>query len=95
MRLIDADEAKRFVEENPNNLFIKGFFGVLDEIPTAYDADKVIKQLKENEEDLINPIKENSPSGFYMASVEELKKLFVEYTEEQIKIVKSGSVSDD
>lgn len=45
MRLIDADEAKRFVEENPNNLFIKGFFGVIDEIPTAYDLENVILEL--------------------------------------------------
>lgn len=45
MRLIDADEAKRFVEENPNNLFVKGFFGVIDEIPTAYDLENVILEL--------------------------------------------------
>lgn len=43
--MIDADEAKRFVEENPNNLFVKGFFGVIDEIPTEYDLENVILEL--------------------------------------------------
>lgn len=46
MKLIDVEEAKRFVEENPNNLFIKGFFGVIDEIPTAYDVENVVLELK-------------------------------------------------
>lgn len=52
----------------------------------------IVKKLKENEKDLIKSIKETSPNGYYMANARELKELIEEYTQEQIKIIKSGGV---
>lgn len=45
-------------------------------------------------DDLISR-KETSPSGLYMASKEEFIGMINDYTEEQIKIVKSGGVAND
>lgn len=60
--------------------------------PTIYDVDNVVKKLKENEEDVIKAIKENSISEFQMIKIMDLQKLFEEYTKEQIEIVKSGGI---
>lgn len=43
MRLIDADELKRMLDEGVWN----DVFEVVDNEPTAYDADKVVEQLEE------------------------------------------------
>lgn len=56
--------------------------------PTAFDLENVIEQLKENEEDVIKAIEENSPSEFHMIKIKDLKELFEEYTQEQIDILK-------
>lgn len=67
--------------------------GGVIELKTAYDVDKVVEQLKENEEDVIKAIRENAESEFSLIKVMDLEKLFEEYTQEQIEIVKSGGVA--
>lgn len=59
---------------------------------TAYDVEKVIRQLEENKEDMIKAIERNSPSKIYMVKKKDLKELFEKYTREQIEIVKKGGV---
>lgn len=63
--------------------------------PSAYDADKVIEEMKRNEEDAIKSIMENGKTEFHLIKIMDLKELFETYTKEQIEIVKSGGVSDD
>ena len=49
MRLIDADEAKKFYKENlilpekSHEIIVRT---MIDAVPTAYDLDKVVEQLK-------------------------------------------------
>lgn len=92
MRLIDADLFKSYFRADT----VTGttIHRMIDEQSTAYDVDNIIKQLKENEQDLIKSIREVSPSGRYTASADELKSLIEEYTKEQIKIVKSGGAQN-
>lgn len=50
MRLIDVEEAKRFLEENlilPEISYEKIAITMLNAVPTAYDVDKVVEQLEE------------------------------------------------
>lgn len=58
--------------------------------PTAFDLESVIAKLKENEQDMIKAIEENTPSGFYAISVKDLKSIFGDYTKEQIEILKTA-----
>lgn len=48
MRLIDVEEAKRFLKENlilPRKSYEAIARTMLDAVPTAYDVDKVVEQL--------------------------------------------------
>lgn len=57
MRLIDADELKNIltVAEYPCVLQT-ALVGIIDTQPTAYDVDKVVKQLEEVEKIMTSPV---------------------------------------
>ncbi len=86
MRLIDADELIKILEEYANDKDSQAIYGEerlrlilgdckneIEKFPTAYDVDKVVEQLKKNNfsEDWTND---------------------VIYTEDAVKIVKSGGI---
>lgn len=48
MRLIDADMLKKYMIDNGKET--ERFLRCIDEQPTAYDVDKVLKQLEEEKE---------------------------------------------
>ena len=62
-----------------------------DDIPTAYDVDKVIQQLSENREDLIMSIRQNT-GDCSQDAISEFTQLIDDYTAEQIEIVKNGGI---
>ena len=106
MRLIDADELLKELDVfsmrilgHANDLAFsimnetkKSIIRIIEEQPTAYNVDKVVEYLKENKEDIIKYINENSKSEYSLIKVEDLKKLLEKYTREQIEIVKSGGL---
>ena len=52
MRLIDADLFLEFInaemkQNRPDDLHIRNITRVLEDLPTAYDIDKVVKELEE------------------------------------------------
>lgn len=83
---------KNNIFEHITNAEDKNVIEIVKEQPTAYDVNKVIKLLEENNEDIIKAIEENSSSKFCMIKIMNLKELFEEYTREQIEIVRSGSL---
>ena len=51
MRLIDADKFMDFIkdelkQDRPDNIHIKNIIRVLEDLPSAFDVDKVVEQLK-------------------------------------------------
>lgn len=89
MRLIDADR----LSEEAKEYFISpdGALRLIERQPTAFDLESAIERLKENEEDVLKAIEENSKSEFEMIKIRDLKELFEEYTREQIEILKSAA----
>lgn len=85
MRLIDADEAKKFYKENlilpekSHEIIVRT---MIDAVPTAYDLDKVVEQLEEKQ-DIFLYDDSDYGEGKYNAF------------NEAIKIVKQCVVSDD
>ena len=88
MRLIDED----LLSEKAKDYFISpdGALRLIKSQPTAFDLESVIAKLKENEQDMIRAIKENSPTGVYTATAMEFIGLIEEYTKEQIEILNSA-----
>ena len=84
MRLIDADEAKKFYKENlilpekSHEIIVRT---MIDAVPTAYDLDKVFSELKT---DSSVKLYGSQNSDNYMIPVKRA-----------IEIVKQGGVSDD
>lgn len=51
MRLIDADKFMDFIkdelkQDRPDNIHIRNIIRVLEDLPSAFDVDKVVEQLK-------------------------------------------------
>lgn len=65
---------------------------VIGEQPTAYDVEKVIKQLEENKEHAIKTIRKVCNSYFAPEQADNLVELLEVYTREQIEIVRKGGV---
>ena len=84
MRLIDADEAKKFYKENlilpekSHEIIVRT---MIDAVPTAYDLDKVFSELKT---DSSVKLYGSQNSDNYMLPVKRA-----------IEIVKNGGVADD
>ena len=84
MRLIDADEAKKFYKENlilpekSHEIIVRT---MIDAVPTAYDLDKVFSELKT---DSSVKLYGSQNSDNYMIPVKRA-----------IEIVKNGGVADD
>ena len=91
MRLIDADEAKKFYKENlilpekSHEIIVRT---MIDAVPTAYSVDKVVEELEENAsrytKKYITPYGNN---GYRDTKAISIRKA--------IEIVKQGCVSDD
>lgn len=96
MRLIDADALLyEDIDCADGSTYMVVHAPQIDNAPTAFDLESVIERIKENEEDVIKAIEENSPSEFYMIKIKDLKELFEEYTQEQIDILKSAANATD
>jgi hypothetical protein len=61
-KLIDADELKKNSDITNWNKPYGCSFDVIDRIPTAYDVEKVVAELKETNKNEVNA--EMCPSGF-------------------------------
>lgn len=85
-----ADGTIKAGNEREYNLLDMIIRGVENEL-TAFDLESAIEQLKENEQDVLKAIEENSKSEFEMIKIRDLKELFEEYTREQIEILKSAA----
>lgn len=64
----------------------------INDLPTAYDVDKVVEQSEESKKKAIKSIDENGKSEYSLIKIKDLKELFEEYTREQVEIVKSGGI---
>lgn len=54
MRLIDADELKATIIEGYREVFFGSvLWNILDDIPTAYDIDKVVEELLEERTEIL------------------------------------------
>lgn len=67
MRLIDADLFLEFInaemkQNRPDDLHIRNITRVLEDLPTAFDVDKVVEQLEKE-------IKENPYQSEYLAGL--------------------------
>ena len=84
MRLIDADKLIEIIEcsDEFHNHFKREFIFMVEEIPTAYDVDKVIEQLEEQK----TPNKSMSKTESILR-----RRNF----EDAIEIVKEGGVIDE
>lgn len=59
MRLIDADHFLAFVkaeleQDRPDNMHIHNIIRVLEDLPAAYDPDRVVEQLKNLQDKAVN-----------------------------------------
>lgn len=69
---------------------------VIEEQQTAYDVEKVIDKLKENEQEITSHLEKsakNAPNAAQETTLKVTAQLFRDYTKSQIEIVKSGGVS--
>lgn len=67
--------------------------GLIEKQPTAYDVEKVIDKLKENEQEITSQLEEiakNAPDEVQKTNLRVTAQLFRDYTKSQIEIVKSG-----
>lgn len=104
MRLIDADELIKILEEYANDKDSQAIYGEerlrlilgdckieIEKFPTAYDVDKVIEQLEERKEYLLK--------DFVLADkadeVKERTMARINEIDGIIEIVKSGGVADE
>lgn len=61
----------------------------------AYDVEKVIDKLKENEQEITSHLEEiakNAPNAVQETTLKVTAQLFRDYTKSQIEIVKSGGI---
>ena len=105
MRLIDADELRKRIckgftqnepDENPMVDLcecLADFISIIDEQPTAYDVDKVIKQLEDKVKEYDERIEKRKGANFFDET--ERIKQFDERAwgiENAIEIVKGGGI---
>ena len=105
MRLIDAEVVKEFFRENlilPYEGHKKIVETMIDAVPTAYDIDKVVEELKVIKEDALaeyNMGEYNLDNNIGNSIAENYRKDMNEGKcfayDEAIEIVKQGGVSDD
>lgn len=65
---------------------------------TAYDVEKVIDKLKENEQEITRQLEEsakNAPDAVQETNLRLTAQLFRDYTKSQIEIVKSGGIEQE
>lgn len=91
MRLIDADLFLEFInaemkQNRPDDLHIRNITRVLEDLPTAYDVDKVVEQLEETREKDIPRINNTTTKRD-----EKVYKLAMSYA---IDIVKAGGIDE-
>lgn len=78
MRLIDADKLKKIVKEEPTDgMYTEEIIDLIDEQTTAYDVDKIVKQLNEWKMDEANNFEDGINTMIRIA----------------IKIVKAGGIN--
>lgn len=85
MRLIDADNLN-FEGQNYNKSQMKAILDFLDNQPTAFDVDKVVKQLEETREKDIPRINNTTTTRD-----EKVYKLAMSYA---IEVVKAGGIDN-
>lgn len=71
---------------------------VIGEQQTAYDVEKVIDKLKENEQEITSHLEEsakNAPNAVRETTLKVTAQLFRDYTKSQIEIVKSGGIEQE
>lgn len=94
MRLIDADKFMDFIkdelkQDRPDNIHIKNIIRVLEDLPSAFDVDKVVEQLKNK--------KFSAFMTFANTGNEYLDMVYEDignYIDEAIDIVKDGGRDD-
>lgn len=85
-RLIDADKFKgKVIASHTGSGVIKLI--AIDEVPTAYDPDKVVEQLKKKRADALRMLRENKGTALEYAS-----KCRYDIWNEAVEIVKGGVV---
>lgn len=72
MRLIDADNLN-FQEQYYNKSQMKAILDFMDAQPTAYDVDKVVKQLEELRKECEDPLQDYDPNHFIGKAIEIVK----------------------
>lgn len=71
-RLIDADEFKgKVIASHTGSGVIKLI--AIDEVPTVYDPDKVVKQLEKLKEECEDPLQDYDPNYFIDKAIEIVK----------------------
>lgn len=101
MRLIDADELKKelypqwlmdilLTQRNSEDMFF-ALAQKIDEQPTAYDVDKVVEQLREQQEKLETDIFARESDNWYGQYCNGIH----EGIDKAIEIVKAGGVNDN
>lgn len=73
-RLIDADKFMDFIkdelkQDRPDNIHIRNIIRVLEDLPSAFDVDKVVVKIQAQAEmQLQRGIQENEPACLYASS---------------------------
>lgn len=72
MRLIDADKFKgKVIASHTGSGVIK--LVAIDDVPTAYDTDKVVEQLEELRKECEDPLQDYDPNYFINKAIEIVK----------------------
>lgn len=107
MRLIEVSDLEKFIQENvcaignDHLLLVAGDDGrwheALPLVPTAYDIDKVVKELEERTDFLKDCTKYGNKNAKQQAKSYSTMMMYevAEMVDDLIEIVKQGSVSDD
>lgn len=83
---------------NEKHKQILEFEDMINTQATAYDVEKVIDKLKENEQEITRQLEEsakNAPDAVQEANLRVTAQLFRDYTKSQIEIVKSGGIEQE
>ena len=77
MRLVDADALKKDLKSvtlsNGTLVNTNAVLYLLEEYPTAYDADKVVEQLEELRKECEDPLQDYDPNYFIDKAIEIVK----------------------
>lgn len=97
MRLIDADLFMDFIKEElkqdrPDDFHIRNIIRILEDLPTAYDVDKIVEHLEE-----LKMIHQVRSSHYLKQGCEDLgKKHLIKFNayHKAIEIVKAGGIDE-